>query len=122
MGVPIFLKKDNSPNLNNLQASIISCQYNEEENLYCLIQHICDQKDSELELIIIDDQSTDQSLNLARAYKNNKKLDIKVFENTLKKGKKHAQKVGFKKARHNNLLLTDIDCIPASDLWAKKND
>lgn len=118
LGVPILLKKNNTYKSSPQEVSIVACQYNEENNLPGFMESLLIQRDTKLEILIIDDQSTDESFRLANSYSNKTDCDVKVFRNKSNKGKKSAQKLGFNQARHNMLLLTDVDCRSNSPFWA----
>lgn len=95
--------------------SIVVCIKNGEKHLNN-IQHLKNQKFSPKEVIIVDDFSTDRTPELLDLYRSE---NTHILQADLdRKGKKTALKKGILTANHNTLLLTDIDCVPASDLWA----
>ena len=105
-------------NTDNKQISIIVCALNEYKNLCNLIPKLLDQKYNDFEVIIINDRSTDQTLNLLRSVKDSRFSFLTI--NTTPHGidhKKYALQKGIKKAKFEFVLLTDADCIPNSDEW-----
>lgn len=99
--------------------SVIVCAKNEAKNLDSLIPRIEKQLlNTNSELIIIDDQSTDNTKEIVQKYCNSNR-QIRYFYNSVDgKGKKEALKLGLIKAKNDNVLLTDADCVPEPD-WVK---
>lgn len=75
------------------------------------------------EIVIVNDNSQDDTKYLLEGlYKDFKQLHIVELKQEAKHipGKKFPLSMGIKSARHEILLLTDADCIPASENWIKK--
>lgn len=68
------------------------------------------------ELLIINDFSSDDTVHILNEISDprmrieNAKID--------KRGKKMALKQGIESSKHQNILLTDIDCVPKNKSWA----
>lgn len=87
------------------------------DNLPCVLVQ---QYDTTHEVIVVNDNSEDETRFLLDEMK-------KVFrqlnpinlpqEALLIKGKKYPLSVGIKSAKYETILLTDADCMPASDNW-----
>ena len=117
----ILIKKNNSSF--NKPISIIICAKNELNNLKNNLQFILDQNYSNFEVIVVNDQSSDDSINfLNKLAKKNKHLVIVEIDDFVKTtlGKKFALTLGIKTAKNKYLILTDADCIPDSKNWIKK--
>ena len=117
----ILIKKNNSSF--NKPISIIICAKNELNNLKNNLQFILDQNYSNFEVIVVNDQSSDDSINfLNKLAKKNKHLVIVEIDDFVKTtlGKKFALTLGIKTAKNEYLILTDADCIPDSKNWIKK--
>jgi len=117
----VFLKKTNSSF--NKPISIIICAKNELNNLKNNLPFILEQNYSNFEVIVVNDQSNDDSINfLNKLAKKNKHLVIVEIDDFVKTtlGKKFALTLGIKSAKNEYLLLTDADCIPDSKNWIKK--
>ena len=101
-------------------VSIIVCAHNELENLKRLVPLILQQQYKNFELLVADDRSTDGSFDYFRKiYADNDRFEIIRMEEN-KEGenfKKHALTKAIEAAKFEILLLTDADCIPASDYW-----
>ena len=112
----IFQKKNNKKN-RSLPVSVIICVHNEANNLQNLINNILDQKHNKLELIIVNDRSTDNTPDILDPYKN--QINIITITNTPKgwNQKKHALTSGIEASIYDHILLTDGDCIPKSHDW-----
>ncbi len=105
----------------SLPVSIIICAKNEFDNLKQNLSFICEQNYSNFELILVNDHSTDNTLqvfnNTKDTYPN---VDITIIDlknKNLNDGKKNALTKGINKAKYDYLLLTDADCKPSSKHW-----
>lgn len=105
-------------------VSVIICTRDEAANLAknlpgALIQ----QYRTTHEVIVVDDNSYDDSKYLLEAFqKEYKQLHVVLLTQEAKfiPGKKFPLSVGIKTAKYETLLLTDADCVPASELWMDK--
>ncbi len=113
----------NKSQLFDQPISIIICAKNEYDNLKRSLPIILAQNYFNFEVIVVNDQSTDESIIfLEELAKKNKHLVIVNIDEfvTNRLGKKFALTLGIKTAKNEHLLLTDADCIPNSKDWAKK--
>lgn len=105
-----------------IPISIIVCAKNEEENVKKFIPLLLEQNYPEFEIILIDDASSDETLEIFEEFEkqnSNVKL-VKVENNEAFWGnKKFALTLGIKAAKHEYLLFTDADCYPTSKDWIK---
>ncbi|WP_130736446.1 glycosyltransferase [Flavobacterium sp. J27] len=103
-----------------LPVSVIICAKNEAENIKKYFPILIAQNYPDYELVLIDDASTDETLELFEEYQSkypNIKI-VKVENNeTFWANKKYALTLGIKAAKNNNLLFTDADCFPNSEDW-----
>lgn len=114
-----FAKKQNiQPK--KLPISVIICAKNEEENIKKYFPLIATQNYPDYEIVLIDDASIDETLELFETYEkqyNNVKL-VKVQNNEAFWGnKKFALTLGIKAAKNEYLVFTDADCYPVSNDW-----
>ena len=101
-------------------VSVIICSKNEESNLRKYLPMILNQNYSNYEVIVVNDQSEDNTNFLLKdLQKINKNLEIVNIDSHVreKKGKKFALTLGIKTAKHKYLLLTDADCEVLSKDW-----
>lgn len=102
-------------------VSIIIAARNESENLSNLIRALHDQDHPNLEVIIVNDRSSDNSKEIiaeAILHKPNfKQIDIDSLPKGWN-GKKYALSQGIAAAKNEVLLFTDADCLPKSSQWA----
>lgn len=105
-----------------IAVSVIVVAKNELENLKKLIPVILNQSYSNFELVVVDDHSWDGTYDYLNSLKENEpKLQFVALDDfvEMKQGKKFALTLGIKRAKNPYLLLTDADCLPASDDWIK---
>jgi glycosyltransferase involved in cell wall biosynthesis len=112
--------KHSVPSIKNIGISVLVCAKNEAVNLKKFIPAILNQDHPKFELILINDGSTDDSLELMNTFMNEhnnlKVVDVEQVE-AFWNNKKYALTLGIKSATYNFLLLTDADCRPLSDQW-----
>ena len=102
--------------------SIIIAARNESDNLYENLPYILTQDYPEFEVIIVNNQSVDDSAWLLKAlclqHKNLRVVEIAKNKHLLP-GKKLPITLGVKGANYENMLFTDADCRPASNHWLR---
>lgn len=99
-------------------VSVVICARNEAENLQHFLPRILAQDYENFEVIVVNDQSTDNSAAILLEFQ--KKYPILHFINESNKelpGKKSALSRGILAAKNEILLLTDADCFPNSSYW-----
>jgi glycosyltransferase involved in cell wall biosynthesis len=114
-----FVKaKKNNPK--RIPISVIVCAKNEAENVIKYVPLLAEQDYPDFEIILIDDASSDDTLDIFEAFEKqyqNVRL-VKVENNEAFWGnKKFALTLGIKAARKEYLLFTDADCYPTSKNW-----
>lgn len=106
-----------------LPVSVIVCAKNEEENVKNFIPLLASQNYPEYEIVLIDDASSDETLEVFEQFEqkySNIKL-VKVENNEAFWGnKKFALTLGIKAAKNEYLLFTDADCYPQTTEWIKE--
>ena len=119
-----FFKKKERTQTQTHPVSVIICAKDEAENLAALLPGSLVQKyKTTHEIIVVNDNSTDESKYILEEYQRTFK-QLKIVE--LKQearfipGKKFPLSVGIKTAKHEIVLLTDADCVPASENWIEK--
>jgi len=103
--------------------SIIIAARNEADNIYENLPFILSQDYPEFEVIVIVNQSVDESKHILEAYQlQYKNLRYTIIEKNkhLRPGKKLALSLGIKAAKHEHLVMTDADCKPASHTWLRE--
>ena len=105
-------------------VSVIICARDEAANLAKnLPGALVQQYSTTHEVIVVDDNSFDDSKYLLEAYqKTYRQLQVVQLKQEAKliPGKKFPLSIGIKTARHEIVLLTDADCVPASECWIDK--
>lgn len=100
-------------------VSIIVCAHNEAQNLENNLPWVLAQQYGKLEVIVVNDRSTDHSVQILETLKAKfDRLRVITIEGT-EGSKKQALHAGIMAATHNIILLTDADCRPKSPYWAK---
>lgn len=115
------------PEVHKIPVSIIICAFNEEANLKKNIRYWLDQDYSYgdkkyFEVVVVNDNSDDDSfyfLNTLKEEYPHLRIVNLTQEAKLISGKKFPLSMGIKSARYEHLLLTDADCVPASNQWLK---
>ena len=105
-------------------VSVIICAKDEDENIARYFPGVLVQKyPSTHEVIVVNDNSVDDSKyileELQKTFKLLQIVDLKQ-EAKLISGKKYPLSIGIKEAKHEIVLLTDADCVPASEFWIQK--
>jgi glycosyltransferase involved in cell wall biosynthesis len=105
-------------------VSVIVCARDEDENLARNLPGVLVQNyQSSYEVVAVNDNSLDDSKYILQELKKTFK-SLNVVELTqeakLISGKKYPLSVGIREAKHEVLLLTDADCVPASEFWIQK--
>ncbi len=102
-------------------VSVIICARDEAANLAKNLPGILVQEyNSTHEVIVVDDNSFDDTKYLLEGLKKEfKQLHIVELTQEAKMipGKKFPLSIGIKTAKHEIVLLTDADCVPASEHW-----
>jgi glycosyltransferase involved in cell wall biosynthesis len=105
-------------------VSIIICARDEDENIARNLPGVLVQKyPTSHEVIVVNDNSIDDTKYiLAELQKTFKLLQIVDLTQEAKMiaGKKFPLSIGIKESRHEIVLLTDADCVPASENWLFK--
>lgn len=105
-------------------VSVIVCARDEDENIARNLPGILVQEYSTThEVIVVNDNSVDDTKYiLEELQKKFRRLQIVELTQEAKMiaGKKFPLSVGIKEARHEIVLLTDADCVPASEHWLLK--
>jgi len=100
--------------------SVVICAKNEEYNLKINLPEILQQDYSDFEVIVVDDNSTDETYYVLKAMQiqyTNLNV-IRLTENVnFFSGKKFPLSIGIRSAKHNHLVLTDADCRPSTGKW-----
>jgi glycosyltransferase involved in cell wall biosynthesis len=105
-------------------VSVIICSRDEAENLVknlpgALVQNY----KTTHEVIVVNDNSLDESKYILEEYQRGfKQLQLVELKQEARfiPGKKFPLSVGIKTAKHEVVLLTDADCVPASEFWIEK--
>jgi cellulose synthase/poly-beta-1,6-N-acetylglucosamine synthase-like glycosyltransferase len=101
-------------------VSIIICAHNEADNLRRYLPAILEQQPGPLEVIVVNDHSTDETLAVLASLQE-RYAHLRIIESTQEphSGKKGLLEQGIKAATGEVILLTDADCDPASSSWLK---
>jgi len=113
-----FQEQDDLP-----PVSVIICASNEEDNLKSFLSNILQQDYPQFEVIVVNDNSTDDTKWVLEKYKseynNIHVVEIKAHLR-IKNSKKFALTLGIKAAKYEQLVMTDADCQPESNLWLRE--
>lgn len=102
-------------------VSVIICARDEAANLTLnLPGSLIQEYPTTHEVLVINDNSFDESKYILEAYrKEYKQLQLVELKQEARfiPGKKFPLSIGIKTAKHEVLLLTDADCVPATEHW-----
>lgn len=105
-------------------VSVIICARDEADNIVKNLPGVLvqDYKTTH-EIVLVNDNSVDESKYIVdefkKSFKNLNHIEL-TQEAKLIAGKKFPLSVGIKSAKYETLLLTDADCVPASEHWIQK--
>ena len=92
--------------------SVIIPTYNSNKNIINCIKSICYQKYKKFEIIVVDDCSTDESINNLKKFLKKKKIKkVNIIRNRKNFGPGPARNIGVKYSKYQNLLFIDSDVI-----------
>ncbi len=118
----LLIYKPKPKELVSFPVTIIVCARNEEDNLFHNLPKILEQDYPEFEVIVVNDQSVDDSRHIIKAYQE-KYPNLKLIELEKNKHRKFGKKVpltiGIKGAQYEHLVMIDADCYPDSNQWLK---
>lgn len=105
-------------------VSIIVCARDEAANLARNLPGVLVQTyPTTHEVIVVNDNSVDETKymleGLKKTFRHLQGVNLD-YEAKLIPGKKYPLSIGIKEARHEVVLLTDADCMPASEFWLQK--
>ncbi|MDO9261036.1 MAG: glycosyltransferase, partial [Flavobacteriaceae bacterium] len=123
--------KSKNQTANNQPVSVIICAKNEGENLKKKLESFANQQYARFELVLINDRSTDDTLDVMEAFKETYEERLKFRNITIKivniqeneqfwGSKKYALTLGIKASNNELLLFTDADCEPISSIWIQE--
>ena len=119
-----FFRKPSKNKSQQHPVSVIICARDEAANLAENLPGALSQTyPSTHEVIVVNHNSQDDTRYLLEEFKKTfKGLHIVNLEYEAKgiPGKKYPLSMGIREARHEVLVLTDSDCIPASEFWVEK--
>ena len=105
-------------------VSVIICAKDEAANLVKNLPGALVQKyKTTHEVIVVNDNSFDESKYILEEYQRTfKQLQLVELKQEARfiPGKKFPLSIGIKTAKHEIVLLTDADCVPASEFWIEK--
>ena len=96
---------------NTKKVSIIVITYNAKDDLMECIESLEKQDYNEKEIIIVNDASTDGTLNFLEKYQSQTPLKMVVIANDRNLGVAGARNVGIQHATGEIIAFTDSDCM-----------
>lgn len=100
-----------------MKISVVTASYNYQDYIKETIQSVLDQTYKDWEFIIVDDCSTDNSVEVIKSYKDDR---IKLFVNEKNLGLKETLKFGIKQASGDWVAILESDDILKQDYLEKK--
>jgi glycosyltransferase involved in cell wall biosynthesis len=121
--IPFLFYQPPSRKGGDFPVSVVIAAHNEADNLSRLIPALLNQDYPCFEVLVVDDRSSDETKkNITNLSHNNGRLRILPIEQAPPgiHPKKYALTQGITQARYEHVLLTDADCVPASDHWIQE--
>ena len=97
------------------KVSIVIALYNKEKYILRLLRSIQNQIFKNIEIIFVDDFSTDNSVNLVKSFQKDDKR-ITIIRNKKNKGTLISRILGIIKSRGNYIIIPDADDIISKDI------
>ncbi len=117
-----YKKKTKQVNVEH-PISVVICARDEAHNLANNLPGVLVQQYSTThEIVLVNDNSEDETKYLLEEFKKSfKNLNPVLLSQEAKmiNGKKFPLSIGIKSAKNETLLLTDADCVPASEHWMR---
>jgi succinoglycan biosynthesis protein ExoO len=89
-----------------IKVSVIIPAYNTETYIFQAIQSVLEQTEKNIEVIVVDDASTDRTLEVVKTFIDKR---VKVFVNKQNYGRSYSLNIGFKEAQGKWLAILDSD-------------
>lgn len=102
---------------NDIKVSVIIPVYNAEKYIAQCLQSVIDQTLQEIEIIIVNDGSIDNSLQIVKDFQNKDKR-IKIIDQE-NRGAGNARNTGMSEAKGKYLSLLDVDDFLNCQCWKK---
>ena len=99
--------------LQEARVSVIVRTFNESEFIGQVLSQIRNQQNCEVEIILVDNDSTDETVSIANKY-----VDQILHISEFKPGA--ALNMGIEKAKHENIAIISGHCIPIGLMWLPK--
>ncbi len=108
----MIIKKDD--------VSVIVPAYNAADNIIQLLNSLyCQNYSGQFEIIVIDDNSNDNTLIKVNKFSKKSKIKLKVHNSNEHIGPSKARNIGIEKSRGSIVVFIDSDCIADKD-WLKQ--
>lgn len=104
-----------------MKISVVTASYNYQEYIKQTIQSVLDQTYQDWEMIIVDDGSTDNSIEVIRSYcEKDSRIKLFTHENKQNKGLAETVKLGIEKAQGEWIVFLESDDLINPDYMSKK--
>lgn len=103
------IKPNRNFSLNNPKVTIVTASYNYAHLIEKAIKSVIDQTYKNWELIIVDDGSTDNSMEIIRKYTSNPKIKLYQHEEGINKGLKGTLLLGIKHSTGEYIVFLEAD-------------
>ena len=110
-----ILLEEIKPSSKNIKITSLTASYNSAKTIKAAIRSIQNQKMSDIEILIVDDASTDNSLEMIE-YLQKEDPRIRIIRNTENRGPLYSKSIGAKYARGKYIMQLDSD-----DLFINEN-
>jgi cellulose synthase/poly-beta-1,6-N-acetylglucosamine synthase-like glycosyltransferase len=107
----------------NLPISIVMVAKNDAHHLIRTLPELLSQDYPQFEVVVVNDNSNDETqqviIDFQNRFPNLRMVNLESSVTNIK-GKKFPLSLGIKAANYEHVLLTDTDCLPASNQWINR--
>lgn len=100
-------------------ASVVVATRNRAHLLRRLVRALESQTGLQLEVVIVDDASTDETPSVTAELAGTSQLSVTIVRQPFRRGQSAGRNVGWRAATTDLVLFTDDDCVPRPD-WARR--
>lgn len=103
--------------MNNFKISVVIPTFNREKFIQQCVDSLIETRDKNIEIIIIDNASTDKTISKLEKYKLDKR--IKIYRNNINYERSYSRNLGFRKSSGKFVTLLDSDDLLDKNIFSE---